>query len=149
MRAELEASTDEEQDLFRQMIERIEEDGYGKKWCFGDYHESVSPLCWRAKPRLNTKHNYLAYLNSNSGNELSKLRLIFEEKNGNELHLRFVGTAARYGPPRDDFLQERRKQHFGTHALRFRPVYNYDETDDSEQRRAREFPNVSVCVKYA
>lgn len=47
MRAELEASTDEEQDLFRQMIERIEEDGYGKKWCFGDYHESVSPLLAR------------------------------------------------------------------------------------------------------
>nr|UMO79928.1 hypothetical protein [Pandoravirus aubagnensis] len=98
MQAKLEASTDEEQDLFHQMIERIEEDSYRKKWCFSDYHKSISPLCWHIKPRLNTKHNYLAYLNSNSGNELSKLQLIFEEKNGNKLHLRFVGTATHYGP---------------------------------------------------
>jgi len=141
-----------EKNFIQQMVLSVERNGYGKKWCFGPFHEIVSPVV--LVNRVNKKHNALYYIRQNNL-KYARLRLIVEEyqKEGRKtLEIRFVGSMVQYEAAHQ-YLDSRRELHRND-VVQTKELYNYDETEDGRNflqlvRQKTNNPELTIFTKMS
>jgi len=141
--------------LFQKMVKAVEKNGFGKKWCFGPFHEVYPEMYW--VPQLNQTYNYVSHLNSpqeiNPNTPIDPnqyIHLILEESpSKREYHVKYMCLPNKQSYDAGHKWLDEHRIEYKKYPKRTRPLYNFDESQDGAQDRHNNWNGVQPFLKVA